>query len=170
MRTFGLGFIVLLIAALSGCARQPEQPAVNLAAEEAAIRATDAQWLAAGKARDAEKAASYWSDDATIFPPEAAPIIGKQAIRAYVAGAFASPEFSINWTTDKVVVSSSGDMAYATGTDQFTFRAPDNKVVSQKTHGVVVWKKQPDGAWKAVIDIWNAASPAKSLDASAQGK
>lgn len=168
MRFLSLGLILILIAGLAGCARQPEQPAVNAAAEEADIRATDRQWLASVQTRDPDKAASFWSDDATIYPPNAAPIVGKQAIRAYVAGAFASPDFSITWTTDKVVVARSGDLAYSTGADQFKYRTPDNTVVTEKTHGVVVWKKQANGSWKALIDIWNAEAPA--IPAGSVGK
>ena len=143
---------------LLGCA--PAKPAIDLAKEEAAIRATDAQWLAAAKSRDVEKASSFWSDDAIILQPETPPIIGKAAIRKYVADAFASPDFSITFTTDTVVVAASGDMAYETGTDVMTFRPPHGKVVTLRNRGVVVWRKQPDGAWKAAIDIWNAAPAA----------
>jgi len=108
--TICVAFVLLL---LSGCAKQAARPAVNLAAEEAEIRATDTRWQEAVKARDAERAASFWADDATIYQPNGPAIIGKDAIRAYVAGAFASPDFSINWTTDKVVLSQAGDMAYS---------------------------------------------------------
>ena len=162
MKHFCLALALLPAAALLGCTQQqapPAQPAVNVAAVEATIRATDAEWLAAVKTRDAEKSAAFWADDATIFPPNAAPIVGKQAIRDYVAGAFVSPGFSIEWKTEKVVVASSGEMAYSTGTDVFTARTPDHKLVTEHTNGVVVWKKQADGSWKAAIDIWNADAP-----------
>jgi uncharacterized protein (TIGR02246 family) len=158
MRNVCMALVLLPAAGLLGCAQkaQSAQPAVNVAEVESAIRATD-------KTRDAEKAASFWSDDASIFPPNAAPVIGKQAIRSYVAGAFASPAFSIDWKTDKVVVAASGEMAYSTGTDVFTFKTPDNQLHSEHTNGVVVWKKQADGSWKAAIDIWNAdATPAEA--------
>ena len=125
---------------------------MNVAEVESIIRATDAQWLATVKARDAEKAASFWSDDASIFPPNAAPVIGKQAIRSYVAGAFASPDFSIDWKTDKVVVAASGEMAYSTGSDVFTFRTPDHKLVTEHTTASWFWKKQANGSWKAAIE------------------
>jgi uncharacterized protein (TIGR02246 family) len=163
MKAFCMAAALLLAAMLVGCAQQPQsaQPAVNVAEVESAIRATDAQWLATVKTRDAEKSASFWADNASIFPPNAAPVIGKQGIRAYVAGAFASPDFSIDWKTDKVVVAASGDMAYSTGSDVFTFRTPDHKLVTEHTNGVVVWKKQADGSWKAAIDIWNADGPPK---------
>ena len=161
MRHFCMALALLLAVGLMGCTQQAQsaQPAVNVAEVESAIRATDAQWLATVKTRDAEKSASFWSDDATIFAPNAAPIVGKQAIRAYVAGAFASPDFSIEWKTDKVVVAASGDMAYGTGTDVMTFKTPDNKLHTEHTNGLVIWRKQADGSWKAAIDIWNAAAP-----------
>ena len=161
LKHFCMAFALLLAAALLGCTQnaQSSQPAVNVAEVESTIRATDARWLATVKTRDAEKSAAFWSDDATILPPEAAPIVGKQAIRAYVAGAFASPDFSIDWKTDKVVVAASGDMAYSTGKDVLTFRTLDHKLVTEHTNGVVVWKKQADGSWKAAIDIWNADGP-----------
>ncbi len=161
LKHFCMALSLLLATVLLGCSQQAQsaQPAVNVGEVESTIRATDARWLAAAKSRDAEKSAAFWSDDATILPPEAAPIVGKQAIRAYVAGAFASPDFSIDWKTDKVVVAASGDMAYSTGSDVFTFRTPDHKLVTEHTNGVVVWKKQADGSWKAAIDIWNADGP-----------
>ena len=174
MKTVYSALSVLLAVALLGCAQPSGQstqsaqpaPAGDLGAEEAAIRATDNQWLAiASKKLDPDKTASFWSDDATIYAPNQPPIIGRQAIRSYIAGASASPDFSITWVTDKIVVSRSGDMAYSTGSNQFTYRTPDNKVVTEKNHGIVVWKKQPDGAWKALIDIWNAAAPATPLGA-----
>src|SRR5712664_1987254 len=76
MKTNYLALSLLAIAVLAGCAQQhqPQSPdsqhamtiaMPDLAKEEAAIRATDAQWLAAVKSRDAEKAAAFWSDDAT---------------------------------------------------------------------------------------------------------
>ncbi|MDP9268270.1 MAG: DUF4440 domain-containing protein [Acidobacteriota bacterium] len=136
------------------------KPAADLSQEEAAIRTTDAQWLAAAKARDVEKSISFWSDDATILQPEAPPIVGKAAIRKYVSEAFASPDFSISFTTDKVVVAAAGDMAYETGTDVMTFREPHGRLVTLRNRGVVVWRKQPDGSWKAAIDIWNAGPSA----------
>jgi uncharacterized protein (TIGR02246 family) len=165
-------FVLMLgIAGLVGCAQQQapqSQPVVNLAEAEAAIRAADAQWLAAAKSRDTEKTVAFWTDDASIMMPGAPPVTGKKAIKDYVAGAFASPEFSISWATDKVVVSQSGDMAYSTGVDQITFKGPGNKVLTQKNNGVAIWKKQADGSWKVVIDI--ATAEPEAMPQKAAGK
>src|SRR3954447_12358124 len=114
---------IALVLLLAGCAHQPQQtsdaakPTVDLAKAEADIRATDAQWLATAKSRDAAKAASFWSDDATLIFPGAPPITGKAAILDYVTKSFADPDFSITFSTDKIVVAPSGDFAYETGSD-----------------------------------------------------
>jgi uncharacterized protein (TIGR02246 family) len=171
MKTNYLAFSLLAIgmAALVGCGQQPQsQPQSESRTmtmempdpikEEAAIRSTDAQWLAAAKARDAAKVAGFWSADATLLFPNQAPVTGKDAILEYVTNAFKDPDFSVTWTTDKIVISHAGDMAYETGTDTVTFRQ-GKKVVTAKNNGAVIWKKQPDGQWKAVIDIGTPAPP-----------
>lgn len=165
MKTVYLGLCLMLIAGLEGCGQQPQQAAqheADVAKEEAAIRATDVQWLAAAKARDAESTATFWSDDATILMPNSAPVVGRQAIRAYVAESFRSPDFSITWTTYRVVVASSGDMAYGTGVDEITFR-DGKQLVNAKNNALVIWKKQPDGRWKAAVDIATPAAPQAPL-------
>lgn len=129
------------------------------AQDEAAIRETDKLWLEAVTKRDSERAVAFWSDDSLVMPPEAPVIAGKAAIRGFVAGAFSDPNFSIRWVTDEVHVSASGDLAYATGTNQVTATGPDGKIIAQRGKGITVWKKQADGAWKCVVDIWNSLPP-----------
>ena len=148
----------LLAFAATGCQHYQSG---NPAAEEAVIRRTDADWLAAAKARDLERILPFWADDATILPAGEPAISGKAAIRQYVAGAFGSPGFSISWNTEKIEVSSSGDLAYSTGTNHITFNNPDGKMIATDNRAVVVWKKQPDGSWKCIVDMMSPTPPAK---------
>lgn len=140
-------------------------PVVNLAKAAAEIRATDARWLAAAKARDAAKAASFWSDDAVLLFPEMPPVVGKKALLDYVAGSFKDPDFSITFVTDTIVVASAGDMAYEIGNDTITYN-DGKKRVTTVNNGVVVWRKQSDGQWKAAVDI---GTPAPSLHSTRIG-
>ena len=80
--------IVLPLAVLAGC-QSVSAPAPDPVREEAAIRATDARWLAAAEAHDLERTVSYWTDDVYMMPPGGAALVGKEALRRYVGGAFA---------------------------------------------------------------------------------
>lgn len=160
MTRFGLvATVTFAIVAAAGCSAQRK---VSLSVEEAAIRATDAGWLAAATAHDLERILPFWADDATIFPPGDSPIVGKEAIRRYVASAFATPGFSITWQTDKVEISESGDLAYSTGIDRISVKGPDGKPVTEENRSVAVWKKQADGSWKCVVDMMSPAAAPKS--------
>jgi len=150
-----LGCSILLLLIISACAHQPD-----LAAEEASIRQADAAWLAASSAHDLDRTVSYWSDDATILAPETPPIIGKDAIRKYVSGAFSAPGFSISWKTDRIVVAASGDLAYSTGTDRISAIGPDGKPAVTDNNSVAVWRRSPDG-WKCVQDVMVPAPKSK---------
>lgn len=142
--------IVFAMIAAAGCSA-PRR--VDLAAEEAAIRRTDADWLAAATAHDLNRILPFWADDATILAPGTPAIVGKEAIRKYVSEAFATPGFSITWTTDKVVVSQSADLAYSTGIDRISLNGPDGKVLTEENRGTAIWKKQSDGSWRCVVDV-----------------
>jgi uncharacterized protein (TIGR02246 family) len=159
MTRFGLFAVLTIAMAAVGCGAQRN---VNIAAEEAAIRTTDANWLAAATAHDLERILPFWADDATILPPGTPAVEGKEAIRQFVSGAFATPGFSISWKTDKVEVSQSGDLAYSSGTDRISFTTPDGKSVTEESRGVAVWKKQPNGSWKCIMDVMSPAPPSNA--------
>ena len=122
----------------------------------AAIKQADKEWLQAAAAKDLERTLSFWTDDAVIQPPGQPAVIGKEAIRRYVADGFKQPGFSVIWLSGEPVVASGGDMAYTLGTNQFTFQDPKGALVKVRGRGVVVWRRQADGKWKCAVDIWNA--------------
>src|SRR4051812_32478611 len=76
---------------LAGCATVPD----TLHEREALLQ-RDREWaVAAAHARDVERIVSFRADDATILPPDAAPVHGKVAIRDYVQKSLAIPGFQI---------------------------------------------------------------------------
>src|SRR2546426_8266232 len=104
----------------------------DLEAERAALFRLDKAWAQAAAARDVEKTVSFWADDARVFPPGQPAVIGKEALRQYVAGGFALPGFSIQWDTSDFVVSASGDIAYGIGTNAVTFNGADGKPITER--------------------------------------
>src|SRR6202522_4414889 len=145
-----------LILFTSGCTQQPA--ADTRAADETAVKDTDTQWSKTAMANDLDGTVSFYTDDASLLPPNTPIATGKQAIRA-VWAAMLSPDTTVSWQVSKADVARSGEMAYVMGTYQITAKNPRGK--SQEDHGklVKVWKKQADGKWKTVADIFNSDVP-----------
>jgi ketosteroid isomerase-like protein len=136
---------------LSGCASVPSERN----SQQELLRA-DQEWAAsASEGKDIDRVASFWSDDATIAPAGAPLVIGKPAIRNYVAGSFATPGFHISWKTVQATVSQDGTMGYTTDDTTMTFPGADGKLVTVAARGVTIWRRNADGNWKCVYDIWN---------------
>ena len=129
---------------------------VDVAAERAALTRADKEWSAAAVARDVEKTLSFWTDDATVYPPGQPAVAGKDALRRYITEGFGLPGFSIRWETSAFEVSASGDVAYGLGTNVVTINDPQGMVITERGRGVTVWRKDKDGKWRCVVDVWNA--------------
>lgn len=147
--------LLFLLVAGTGCAS-----AVNPEDVRARILQLDAEWSEAARTRDVDRIVSYWSDDATVLPPGGPVVMGKAAIREFVAKSFENPSFRISWKTTDVVVSAGGDFAYGIGTNRVSFSAPDGTPVAVDGKAVTVWRREKDGSWKCVVDIWNETPPA----------
>ena len=84
-------------------------------------------------------------------------VVGKAAIREFVAGGFSTPGFSVNWEPDEVVIAPDGRTGYTIGLNQFTAPNADGDLVSTVGRYVTIWRKE-DGRWRCVVDIWNVGS------------
>ena len=127
---------------------------------EQALRDLDDQWSKAAGAKDVDKTVSYYSADAIVMPPNGPSATSKDAIRNAWKDMLASPGAAISWKTTKVEVAQSGDLGYTSGTYKFTVNDASGKPVDDRGKYVEVWKKQADGSWKCVMDIWNSDLPA----------
>jgi uncharacterized protein (TIGR02246 family) len=147
----------LIVLAISGCA-----PRVDMAAEEAAIREMNVEWVNAANAKDVERMLGLYTDDASLYRPNLAIVNGKEAIRTHYSQVVESPGFVISAETTNVGISSAGDLAYSAGTSEETINDPDGNPVTERGKWVSILKKQPDGTWKSVLDIWNSDGPPAS--------
>ena len=147
-------------------------PPDTRATDANAIRDLDTQWSKTAGANDVDGAVSYYADDASLMPPNAPAASGKAAIRAVWAGILV-PGNSVSWLADKVEVGRSSDLAYSTGEYQATMKDAQGKAEMDRGKYVEVWKKQADGKWKVVADMFNSdlpAAPAAEKKVSAKPK
>jgi len=125
------------------------------AASEDAVRNASSQRNQALAAKDVDKIVSFYADDATLFPPNAGMSGGLESIHAAWVAIVTTPGFALSNTTMKIEAAQSGDLAYETGRYLLTTKVK-GALQDEKGKYVVVWKKQNDGSWKVVADIFNA--------------
>ena len=155
MKKLFLVLATVLVLTANGCA-----PQVDVEAEAAAIRAAEDEALEIAQAKDAERWASVYANDARVFPPNALLVTGKEAIRTLFAELFASPGFEIDWEVTQVEVSRAGDLGYVVGTYEIMVDDAEGNPVTDRGKWIAIWKKQADGTWKCIEDIWNTDLPA----------
>ena len=129
---------------------------------EQALRDLDAQWSAAAAAKDLDKTVSYYAESAIVMPPNAANATTKDAIRSAWKEMLARPGAGISWKATNVEVAKSGDLAYVSGTYEDTMTDASGKPVKDRGKYVEIFKKQADGTWKVIVDIWNSDLPASA--------
>ena len=123
--------------------------------DEVAIRNTVAAWSDAAGSKDIDKWLSFYTDDASVLPFNAPICTGKAQIRQVVSQLNSDPGYSLRFGSTRVEVARSGELAYEIGTFDLTLNDDTGKPKASRGKYVVVWKKQPDGTWKAAADIFN---------------
>ena len=59
----------------------------------------------------------------------------------------------------QVALRPGADMGYSMSEATMTLSGPDGGPVTEHVRDFYVWRRQADGSWKVVVDIWNAAPP-----------
>jgi ketosteroid isomerase-like protein len=127
-------------------------------ADAKAIQARSELWSKAGAVKDSASFATFYADDATVMFPHEPAFRGMDSIKAVLTPMMQDPNFALTFTTDKVEVS--GILAYTQGTVSSKSTGRDGKPLSDTGKYLTVWKKQADGSWKAIEDIFNSDLPA----------
>ncbi len=148
-------FLVLLLLAFSSACRSDATPDTR-AADETTLRKLDDEWSRAVGAKDVEKTMSYYADDALMTLPNIPTLTGKDPIRTLWKSLLESPGFAGSWKATKVEVARSGDLAYVTGTYEITEHDESGNPMTDKGKYLKNWKKQADGSWKCVADMFSS--------------
>ncbi len=147
---------IAAIAALAVVAATAFALAGEMNADARALAKLDDDWSAAAATRDAAKVASFYADDALAYPPNEPVAVGRAAAQKVWAAYFADPSYKISWKTTHAEVN--GDLGFTSGPYEDSYKGADGKLVQGKGKYLCVWKKQKDGSWKALHDMWNADS------------
>jgi uncharacterized protein (TIGR02246 family) len=150
----------ILALGMTACNQTPPAAPDTHDADVKAISDTEAQWNKDYVAKDADKIAAYYADDAVLMVPGGPVSSGKDAIRAAMKQMVSDPAMSLTFQASKVDVAKSGDLGYTQGSYKLTVTDPvTHKVINDHGSYVTTYRKQADGSWKAVADIATSEVP-----------
>jgi len=129
--------------------------AAGSAADE--VRAADDAWLKVYSAKDLDKSVAFFDERGSMLAPNAPIATGKPAVAKAIARDFAAG--SVIWHADKAGVARSGDLGYTSGTYKSAFKDSSGRSSVDNGKYLTMWKKQKDGAWKVLFDMFNTDLP-----------
>lgn len=147
---------------------RPSMSAISageLAAAEAAIRESDAQWAEAARTGSVDAWMAFYAAEAIVMAPDAPMASDHELVRQTVAKLLALPHLSIAWHPIKVEVSRSDDLAYLIGAYEVGYDDARGSRVSDRGKLLEIWRRQSDGGWKCIVDTWNSDGPAAAAQA-----
>jgi uncharacterized protein (TIGR02246 family) len=129
--------------------------------DEARVRAVDTEWARAATVGNGDAIAALYTPEATLLPP-GEPMVKGAATKKYWVDF--TNGFSGQTELNTMAVEGSGDVAYAVGTYRMALtpkKAGAKPLPVDEGKYIEVLKRQDDGSWKIVYDIWNPSAPAK---------
>jgi len=130
----------------------------NVEDDLAAIRRTTAQLVAAVNASDASRVLDVWADDGVLMPPGHPPVHGRAALREYFDNLFVRARFAFEFQSSAIELTE--DMAIErVSYTVMMWPANGPGPIADGGKGLHVYRRQADGTWKLVVDIWNSDRP-----------
>jgi ketosteroid isomerase-like protein len=146
------------LLAVLGCKASPPSASTQ-AADEAAVRQTDEDWSKAAQSKQVDPWVAYYADNAVLLPPNEAKAIGKDNIRKEIGLLLGLPGLALSWKPERIEVSQSGDLAYTQGAYQLSATDAHGKPMTDHGKTLERWRKQADGSWKCIADMWSSDLP-----------
>jgi ketosteroid isomerase-like protein len=146
---------VVLLAATLGFASDKDDKRGHETKQAKEVRETELAFAATARAKDYEKAMSFWDEDIHFFAD------GKMqtgiAAQRKNWEFLKNPDLTITWTPE--VVEASGGLGYTTGPYEMRVKQKDGSEKVQHGRYVTIWRRKPNGTWKAAVDIGSAEPP-----------
>ena len=137
---------------LLGC--QPP-PAEITEDDVAALRQAVERYVQTALAGEWDAWTALSSKDVVFLQPNGPSIEGRTALRTWIEG-FSGME---SFTATPIEMDGRGDLAYARGTYAFAMGPTAAVQMTSSGKWVTIYRKQDDGSWLIVRNIWNSNEP-----------
>lgn len=94
--------------------------------------------------------ADWFAGDGVALGNGTAPLIGRVAIAR--SATWSPKDYQLIWTPTDAMMGPSGDMGYTWGHYEGRSKDANGNPVSTSGRYITMWRKEPDGNWKVVLD------------------
>ncbi|MGH7509924.1 MAG: YybH family protein [Gemmatimonadales bacterium] len=124
--------------------------------DKARIRGADSAFAASANAGNVDGIAAVYTGDATLLAPNLPPQKGRDAIRGFWGGFLQA--YTVRFELVSDTIEGRGDLAYNQGRYRFRAvpKARNVPGVADEGKFLAILKKQPDGDWKLVLDMYSS--------------
>ena len=138
---------------------QSHSAAGSTSVDTSAIARSSAALLAAVNASDVAGVMSLWADDGVLMPPHHPSVHGRAQIERYFSELFQRLRFNFSFTSSRIQVS--GDSAFErVHYDASAWPTHGGRTTRDVGKGLHVYRRESNGSWTLVADIWNSDYPA----------
>jgi len=166
---FGLWVLGLVCAGRAGGQLLPE-PGTQATAPNPLVDSTvnagkmllcdlEARFAKDVAARGGAAFADWFAPDGVALGNGAAPVVGKVAIAKSTT--WTPQQYQLTWTPTDAAMGPSGDMGYTWGHFEGHSKDANGNPVTTTGRYITIWRKQPDGSWKVLLDA-GANEPAEA--------
>ena len=148
---------------LSGCQSDVADTTGNTGAqtEIEALRSAALAYQAAASSKNSEAVVSMYDETAIMIPPNAEIVDeGLEGVQDYQFGFIVTPGVSLDFELIRTEVAASGDIGWTFAIGNITIEREGEEPGRDVVRDFHTWKKQSDGSWKIVVDMWNSGMPA----------
>ena|SRR5690348_5290812 len=156
MRTL-LALLVVLSCASTAVRAQADTSLTET--DRRQIRALDAQFIQAWLRDDTTGVLRLFADDAVLVPPNAAPVVGRAAIRAWWWPRDGSRTRILAFERQIDEINGNHGLAFSRGIASLRWTYEKNGRTTKqasRSNDFFVLARGADGGWKIVRQIWNA--------------
>jgi ketosteroid isomerase-like protein len=149
-------FLGVAFCVVSSCS-QRTQPQDTAAAVQA-INAAANQEIAMFSSGNVDSVLLGFAPDAVLMPPNEAAVHGRDNLRIWAQGMYQQFSLSARYLNSDVTVV--GDWAIQRYTYLLTLTPKaGGQSTEERGKGIHIFRRQPDGSWLIVQDIWNSDAP-----------
>lgn len=94
--------------------------------------------------------ADWFAPDGVTLGNGESPVVGKVAIAKSTT--WSPKKYQLTWTPTDAAMGPSGDMGYTWGHYEGHSKDANGNPVTTSGRYITIWRKQPDGSWKVVLD------------------